>query len=116
MSGKCNQRHCRLPGKVRLAALIACGRPLPNQAVPGWLLQLLFCLAAGRLLAGPTSRPFIGFFEAEGVPFQVHNLRPVNQAVDEGHDAAGIGEHLLPVCERFVGRQDDGAGLGLVPL
>ena len=64
--------------------------------------------AVGDLLFGAGH----GFFEAIGLALEHDDPTSVDQSVDEGDDAGGVGEDLVPFFEGAVGG-DDGA-LGLI--
>ncbi len=53
-----------------------------------------------------------GLFEAIGLALEHDDLAAVDQSVDEGYDAGGVGEDFVPFFEGAVGG-DDGA-LGLI--
>ena len=50
----------------------------------------------------------LGLFEAVAVGFDVDDLGTVDEAVDEGDDAGGVGEDLVPLGEGLVGAEQDG--------
>ena len=50
----------------------------------------------------------LGLFEAIAFAFEGDDLGSMQQPIDEGDHAAGIGEDLIPFAEHFVGRQDNG--------
>ena len=56
-----------------------------------------------------------GFLEAIGFAVEGDDLAVVDQAIDEGYDAGGVGEHLVPFGEGPVGG-DDGALLLVAPI
>ena len=64
--------------------------------------------AVGDLLFGAGH----GFFEAIGLALEHDDLAAMDESVDEGDDAGGVGEDLVPFFEGAVGG-DDGA-LGLI--
>lgn len=49
-----------------------------------------------------------GFLEAVALAFEGDNLGTMDEAVDEGDSAGGVGEDLVPFAERLVGGQEDG--------
>jgi hypothetical protein len=61
-------------------------------------------------LAGALVGSFAGFFEAIGFAVDGNDLGVVDEAVDEGDDAGGVGEDLAPFGEGTVGG-DEGAFL-----
>ena len=48
----------------------------------------------------------LGLLEAVAVGFDVDHLGAVDEAIDEGDDAGGVGEDLAPFGERLVGAQE----------
>jgi hypothetical protein len=48
----------------------------------------------------------VRFLEAVGFAFDGEDLGIVDEAVDQGDDAGGVGEDLVPFCERPVGGHD----------
>ena len=53
-------------------------------------------------------RPFLGLLEPIGFALDRDDLGVVNQTVDQGDDAGGIGEDLTPLGEGSVGRDEGG--------
>jgi len=62
--------------------------------------------AAGPGLAGGA---LLRFLEAIALAFEGDDLGAVQQAIDEGDHAGGVGEHLVPFAEGLVGAEEDGA-------
>jgi hypothetical protein len=50
----------------------------------------------------------LGFFEAVAVDVDGEDLGAMDQPIDEGDDAGGVGEDLIPFSKGFVGRQNGG--------
>ena len=51
--------------------------------------------------------PLLGLAEAVAFALDDHELGAVEQAVDERHDACGVGEDRRPLCKGLVGREHD---------
>ena len=63
---------------------------------------------ACRSATGPLSRLLLGFLQAVGITLDGDDLAAVDQTIDEGDDAGGVGKDLAPLAEGFVGGQDNG--------
>ena len=50
----------------------------------------------------------LGFFESVALTLDGEQFGAMDEAVDEGDDAGGVGEHVVPFAEDLVGGQDDG--------
>ena len=51
----------------------------------------------------------LSFLEAIAVSGEGEDLGPMHETVNEGDNAGGVREDLVPFSERFIGRQDHGA-------
>ena len=51
---------------------------------------------------------FLSFFEAIAVAVDGEDLGAMHQPIDEGDDAGGVGEDLVPFAKAFVRGQDRG--------
>ncbi len=72
----------------------------------GWFLGT-FPFGRCPFLA-PFFRLLFGFLEAVGLALDGDDFGVVDEAIDQGDDAGGVGEDLVPFGERFVGRNDRG--------
>ena len=61
--------------------------------------------AAGLRFAGGA---LLSFLEAIAFAFEGDDFGAMQQSVDEGDDTGGVGEHLIPFAECFVGGQENG--------
>jgi hypothetical protein len=61
----------------------------------------LFCFLRGTGF-GITSGAFLRFFVAIALPLKIQQLGFVHEPIDEGDDAASVGEDFGPFCERLV--------------
>ena len=70
---------------------------MPEADGASWLsLRLAFALGGGT---------FLGFLAAVGFAFDGDDLGVMNETVDHGDGAAGVGKHFRPFREAFVGRE-----------
>jgi hypothetical protein len=57
---------------------------------------------AGSTLGGAVGGALLSFLEAIAVTGQGEDLRAMHETVNEGDDAGGVGEDLVPFAEGFV--------------
>ena len=62
-------------------------------------------------LLGALGAPGASLFEAVAIGVDLNDLSVVSEAVDEGDDAAGVGEDLVPLSEGLVGGHHGGGVL-----
>jgi hypothetical protein len=66
---------------------------------------------SGAARLGLLSSALLGLLEPIALAFQGEDLGAVEQPIDDGAHATGIGKDLIPFTEQLVGRQENGTAL-----